>query len=74
MSHKIYPKVNHTYKHYKGGTYRVLFLSRHTTTNEELVNYKSIEWGSYHSRPLVEWFSDVTDDKGNVGLRFSLEY
>ena len=62
MSANIYPKINRLYKHYKGGTYKVLFLSKHTTTNEILVNCQSIEFGSYHSRPLSEWFELVVDD------------
>jgi hypothetical protein len=67
-----YPKIDKLYKHYKGGTYRVKFLSKHTTTGEELVNYQSIEWGSYHSRPLSEWFDTVTTDDNKQCLRFSI--
>lgn len=69
---KNYPKVKRFYKHYKGGTYLVWFLSKHTTTNEILVNYQSQEFGSFHSRPLVEWFETVTDEQNNPVLRFSL--
>ena len=67
-----YPKLGRLYKHYKGGTYRIHFLSRHTTTGEELVNYQSIEWGSYHSRPLCEWFETVSTDNDMTELRFSI--
>jgi len=69
---KNYPKINRLYKNYKGGTYKVLFLAKHTTTNEILVQCQSIEFGSYHSRPLNEWFETVTDDQNNTLLRFSL--
>lgn len=34
---KIYPKIESLYKHYKGGLYKVLTLSKHTETNETLV-------------------------------------
>lgn len=50
-----YPEINGIYKHYKGGVYKVLFLSRHTERDEILVNYKSLQFGSFHSRPLSEW-------------------
>lgn len=70
-----YPKVGKNYKHYKGGTYKVLFLSKHTETNEILVNCQSQEYGSYHSRPLSLWFDDVNnseDNDGRVVYRFIL--
>ena len=50
-----YPYPNQTYRHYKGGLYKVLFLSKHTETGEILVNYQSILFGSYFSRPLKDW-------------------
>ena len=57
-----YPELNKIYRHYKGGLYEVLFLSRHTETEEVLVNYRSLHFGSYYSRPLDEW-NKPTDDK-----------
>lgn len=57
----IYPEPGQQYRHYKGGLYEVMFLSKHTETDEILVNYKSILFGSYHSRPLNIWNS-VTDE------------
>lgn len=50
-----YPKPDVIYQHYKGGLYKVLFLSKHTETDEILVNYQSIHFGSYYSRPLEIW-------------------
>jgi hypothetical protein len=50
-----YPIPNAEYLHYKGGRYRVLFLSKHTETGEIFVNYQSLLFGSYHSRPLDLW-------------------
>ena len=54
-----YPKPFGVYRHYKGGIYRVLFLSVHTETQEVLVNYQSLLFGSYHSRPLSLWNEKV---------------
>ena len=56
-----YPEPNRNYRHYKGGLYKVLFLSKHTENGEVLVNYQSILFGSYFSRPLDSWNS-LTDD------------
>ncbi len=50
-----YPDMGGTYKHYKGGLYKVLFMSHHTETDEVLVNYQSLLFGSYHSRPISNW-------------------
>ena len=50
-----YPTPGKIYRHYKGGLYRVLFLSKHTESGEVLVNYCSLHFGSYHSRPLESW-------------------
>ena len=70
-----YPKVGKFYKHYKGGTYHVLFLSKHTESDEILVNYQSLEYGSYYSRPLSLWFDNVNEKAGDdarVVYRFVL--
>lgn len=64
-----YPIPNAVYKHYKGGLYRVLFLSKHTETDEILVNYQSIHFGSYYSRPLEEWNKPTERN----GVRFILQ-
>ena len=54
-----YPKPQGVYRHYKGGLYRVLFLSTHSETKEVLVNYQSLHFGSYYSRPLSSWNEEV---------------
>jgi hypothetical protein len=76
MKNKItavkYPKVGRLYQHYKGGEYKVLFLSKHTTTNEVLVNCQSIQFGSYHSRPLAEWFTIIEECEPEPICRFNL--
>jgi hypothetical protein len=57
----MYPEIDKFYRHYKGGLYQVLFLSKQTETQETMVNYKSIHFGSYYSRPLDSW-NQLTDD------------
>jgi hypothetical protein len=64
-----YPKPGGIYRHYKGGLYEVLHLSTHTETGEVLVNYKSIHFGSFYSRPLAVWNEKTSDGIG----RFTLE-
>lgn len=65
-----YPNPGGIYRHYKGGLYEVLFLSKHTETEEVLVNYKSLHFGSYYSRPLDSWNKPVDANQKN---RFTLE-
>ena len=68
-----YPKINGLYQHYKGGIYKVLFLSKHTETGEVLVNYKSLLFGSYHSRPLENWNEAIKDDDNNLRFKLLIE-
>lgn len=56
---KKYPEIGSEYLHYKGGKYSVISLYRHTTTDEELVIYKSIHFGTVYARPLSEWFDEI---------------
>ncbi|CAG7581360.1 MAG: hypothetical protein SLAVMIC_00803 [uncultured marine phage] len=63
-----YPEINGTYKHYKGGKYTVISMTKHSETDEVLVIYKSIHWGSYHVRPLDMWFDEVNMEVGNTGI------
>jgi len=61
---ETYPLVGGIYDHYKGGKYKVLSLAKHTETNETMVVYKSIHFGSVYVRPLDIWMSNVEIDKG----------
>ncbi len=54
-----YPEIDALYDHYKGGRYKVLTLAKHTETDEVLVIYKSIHFGSVHARPLSQWFEII---------------
>jgi hypothetical protein len=56
-----YPEPGRFYLHYKGGIYKVMFLSKHTETGEILVNYQSIIFGTYFSRPLDSWNEKTID-------------
>lgn len=62
------PLPNQIYKHYKGGTYQIISLSTHTETNEILVIYKSLNFGTVYARPLDSWIG-VTNE-GDI--RFKL--
>lgn len=50
-----YPLPGEIYKHYKGGTYEVISMTTHTETNEVLVVYKSINFGTVYARPIKSW-------------------
>lgn len=67
---KKYPTIGKKYQHYKGGQYEVLTLSKHTETNEDLVIYKSLLFGSVYARPLSMWFEMVKNHKKENVLRF----
>ena len=54
-----YPKPGEKYQHYKGGQYEIICMCNHTDTNEPLVIYKSISFGSQYARPFSEWFNEV---------------
>ena len=47
-----YPEPNKKYRHYKGGLYVVISLAKHSETNEDMVVYQSILFGSVYVRPL----------------------
>lgn len=67
-----YPVIGGLYKHYKGGTYKVITLGNHTETNEVLVVYSSIEFGCVYIRPLSEWFEEINTDTNSLLFRFSI--
>ena len=58
-----YPVVGAKYEHYKGGLYSVITLATHSETDEKVVVYKSLLFGSVHVRPLSMWFDIVTRKK-----------
>jgi hypothetical protein len=56
---KQYPVIGGLYKHYKGGVYEFITMSTHSETNEPLVIYKSMHFGSVYARPLSMWFDEI---------------
>lgn len=48
-----------TWRHYKGGNYKIITLANHTETKEPLVIYQSISFGSIYARPLEMWEDTV---------------
>jgi len=58
-----YPMIDGIYEHYKGGRYQVITLSTHTETNEKMVVYKSLLFGSIYVRPLSVWNEKCGENK-----------
>lgn len=67
-----YPLPGQTYKHYKGGTYKIITLATHTETKEALVIYQSVPFGSIFARPLDMW-EEVCEYEGRKVKRFTRE-
>lgn len=53
------PLPGEIYEHYKGGTYEILTMSIHTETQERMVVYKSLNFGTVFVRPLEIFNSKV---------------
>lgn len=71
----IYPEVGKKYRHYKGGLYEIISLAKHSETNEDMVVYKSLLFGSVYVRPLSMWFEIVKHSSIKFGYdqpRFTL--
>lgn len=60
-----YPEIRRIYQHYKGGKYEVITLAKHTETEETLVIYKSLHFGTVHARPLSLWFDTIVLSEDN---------
>lgn len=67
-----YPEIGKQYNHYKGGVYEVISMATHSETQEVLVVYKSVLFGSVYARPLAMWFDEVTTESGEKKERFVL--
>jgi hypothetical protein len=65
----IHPGI---YRHYKGNTYQVLGVAKHSETEEDLVVYRALygEWGLW-VRPL-KMFSEKVEVEGKLVSRFTL--
>ena len=58
------------YRHFKGGIYELLFIARHSESEEEMVIYKSVKDGRYWARPARMWNETVIHN-GEEVLRFT---
>lgn len=64
-----------TYKHYKGGMYKVLGVAKHSETLEDLVIYEALydnETSKLWVRPLT-MFSDLVEIDGKQVPRFEFQ-
>jgi len=59
-----------TWRHYKGGNYKIITLANHSETKEPLVIYQSISFGSTYARPLSMWDEVVENKRGGIEPRF----
>jgi len=56
------------YEHYKGARYEVLFVARHSETEEEFVVYRQLYGNHGHwVRPLAKFLETVQLDGRTVG-------
>jgi hypothetical protein len=61
-----YPMPGERWQHYKGGIYEIITLANHSETQEALVIYKSIPFGSVYARPLSMWQEPCTLDEKSM--------
>lgn len=64
-----YPLPNEIWQHYKGGVYEIVSLATHTESEEPMVVYKSIPFGTVYVRPFSMWHEEVISD-GRAVNRF----
>ena len=65
---KNYPRPGEKWNHYKGGEYEIITLAVHTETQERLVVYKSLNFGSVYVRPYEIWNSESKDGEKRFTL------
>lgn len=68
LNYSILPEE--IWQHYKGGNYEIVTLAVDTETDERVVVYQSISFGSVHVRPLAIWEEMVVNDAGEEVPRF----
>lgn len=61
-------EIGKTYKHFKGGIYKIIEFAYHSETQEEMIVYQSPK-GDIWVRPKSMW-NEIIDQKGT--LRFTL--
>lgn len=68
------PRPGWAYGHYKGGSYVVLAIGKHTETQEDIVFMRNVKHGSYSARPLSVWNEYATGQDGYEYKRFIPTY
>lgn len=61
--------IGSTWKHYKGGTYKVIAVALQTETEEILIVYTD-NVGNVFARPVKMWFDTVKTEEGKILARF----
>jgi hypothetical protein len=59
------------YEHYKGGRYEVLFVARHSETEETVVVYRQLYGDHAHWVRPVEMFIEAVERDGRMVPRFA---
>ena len=59
MKRETYPIPGDRYEHYKGGIYEIISMATHTETQEKMIVYKSLNFGSVYVRPYAEFTKNV---------------
>lgn len=62
-----YPVMGRLYKHYKGGTYKVISMAK-DSGNADVVIYRSVLFGSIHTRPLKDFMEKLTYYEGKLRI------
>ena len=56
-------QANKLYKHFKGGSYQVINIAKHTETGDMLVIYKEVSKDIIYARPYDMFNSKVDKEK-----------
>ncbi len=69
MANYYHPQPGEKWQHYKGGQYEIVCMCNHTDTDEPLVVYKSLSFGSTYARPFSEWYDEVGKTEHQTPIR-----